>query len=103
MIEWTIAQTDYEIDPESHGQVKVNVLHWRATLEDQGFTASSYGATGDDQNRVYALPALEAVPESVVVGWAQAAMGEEAVADIEASLEAQIEEQVNPTTGGVTY
>jgi hypothetical protein len=103
MSDWTIARTDYDIDPQVVGQVKVTNLHWRATLEDQGFQSSSYGSTPDDQNRTYTLPALEAVPEAVVVGWAQAALGEEQVAAIEAGLEAQIEEQVNPTTGGVTY
>jgi hypothetical protein len=103
MSDWTISRTDYAIDPDANGQVKVTTLHWRTTLVDGPYTASSYGATGDDQNRVYALPALEAVPEHVVVGWAQAALGEEQVAAIEAGLEAQIVEQKTPTTGGVTY
>jgi hypothetical protein len=103
MSDWTISRTDYAIDPDANGQVKVTTLHWRTTLVDGPYTASSYGSTGSDEERVYALPALEAVPEAVVVGWAQAALGEEQVAAIEAGLEAQIAEQKTPTTGGITY
>jgi hypothetical protein len=103
MSDWTIARTDYVIDPEVNGQVKVTTLHWRTTLVDGEFSAGSYGATPDEGNRVYALPALEAVPESVVVGWAQAALGAEEVAAIEERLLAQIVEQKNPTSGGITY
>jgi hypothetical protein len=81
--------------------VKVTALHWRATLFADGFTASSYGTTPDDGNRVYTLPALENVPESVVIGWSQQALGAEGVARIEQALVDDIEQQKNPTSGSV--
>jgi hypothetical protein len=100
---WSVSQTDYDIDPDSNGQVKVTNLHWRTMLEDGLYTATSYGSTPDDQNRVYTLAALQNVPESVVVGWVQAALGAEEVQRIEAALLASIAEQKNPTSGGITY
>ena len=88
--------------PMANGQVKVTTLHYRASLTDGTFTATSYGTTADDQNRVYTKAALEAVPESVVIGWIQQALGAEAVAEIEAQLAANLAELQNPTTGTVT-
>jgi len=40
----------------------------------------------------------------MAVGWAKAAMGDEQVAAVEASIDAQIAEQANPTHGtGVSW
>ena len=99
MSDWTIERCNYDYDANPGGQVLVTYLHWTATLVDGANSASRYGATPDDQNRVYAEAALLNVPESVIVGWAQAALGVDAVAEIEAGLLADIAEQVTPTTG----
>ena len=98
---WSAPAVDWQ-DAEQQGQVKVSTLHWRATLEADGYTASSYGATPDDGDRVYTLPALEAVPESVVIGWIKQALGDEEVARIEQALLDDIVEQKTPTSGTVT-
>ncbi len=99
---WGAPALDWTNEEQTQGQVKVTTLHWRATLEADGFTASSYGATPDDQNRVYTKPALENVPGSVVIGWIQQALGAEEVARIEQALLDDIAEQKNPTSGSVT-
>jgi hypothetical protein len=98
---WSAPAVDW-VDDEQPGQVKVTTLHWRATLEADGFTASSYGTTPDEGNRVYTKPALEAVPESVVIGWIHQALGDEEVARIEQALLDDIAQQKNPTSGTVT-
>ena len=98
---WEAPAVDWDSHEQTQGQVKVTTLHYRAHLEDQGFSASTYSTTPDGQNRVYTLPALEAVPESVVIGWIQQALGPEEVARIEQGLADNIESQVNPTTGTV--
>lgn len=98
---WSSPAVDYE-KIATGGDVLVTTLHWRAVLEADGFTASSYGTTPDDQDRIYTLPALEAVPESVVIGWIQQALGAEEVARIEQALLDDIAEQKNPTTGTVS-
>jgi hypothetical protein len=98
---WSAPAVDW-VDDEQPGQVKVTTLHWRARLEVDGFSASSYGATPDDQNRVYTKAALEAVPESVVIGWIHQALGDEEVARIEQALLDDIAQQKTPTSGTVT-
>jgi hypothetical protein len=99
---WTVSYCGWSNEGQSQGQVKVTVLHWRATLDEGEFHAEQYGSTPDDQNRIYTLAGLEAVPEAVMVGWAQQALGQEEVDRIEAALAADIAEQQNPTTGGVS-
>ena len=98
---WKAPAVNWQDVEDGSGQVKVTTLHWRATLEADGFTATSYGTTPDDQNRVYTKPALEAVPESVVIGWIKQALGDEEVARIEQALLDNIAEQKNPTSGTV--
>ena len=102
MAKWSAPAVDWNDVEESQGQVKVTILHWRCTEGAGEFTASSYGTTPDDQNRVYTKPALESVPESVVIGWIQQALGDEEVARIEQALLDDIEQQKNPTSGTVT-
>lgn len=99
---WSAPAVDWTDAEQGNGQVKVTTLHWRATLADAEFSASSYGTTPDDGNRVYTKPALENVPESVVIGWIQQALGDEEVARIEQRLLDDIEMQKNPTSGTVT-
>jgi hypothetical protein len=105
---WKAAAVDWAEDGAStmptaaaSAQVKVTTLHYRASLTDGTYTASNYGTTPDDQNRVYTLPALENVPESVVIGWIKQALGDEEVQRIEQGLVDSIESQKNPTTGTV--
>ena len=103
MATWNAPAVDWQDVEDNPSQCKVTTLHWRATLVDGDFTASSYGTTPDDQNRVYTKPALENVPESVVIGWIQQALGDEEVARIEQALADNIAEQQNPTSGTVAY
>lgn len=100
-VEWKAPAVDWVDLEDDSSQCKVTTLHWRATLVDGEFTASSYGTTPDDQNRVYTKPALESVPESVVIGWIQQALGDEEVARIEQALADDIAEQAAPTGGTV--
>ena len=99
MSDWEIDRCDYDLDVNPGGQVLVTQLHWRATLVSGANTATRFGLTPDDQNRVYAEAALLNVPEAVIVGWAQAALGVDAVAVIEAGLLADIAAKETPTTG----
>ena len=100
---WDIARCGYDVEPGPGNSVKVTYMEWKATLTEGEFTATLYGTTPDDQNRVYALPALKNVPEHVIVGWAQDALGPDEVANIEAKLAANVAEQTVPTSGGINY
>lgn len=100
-VNWSAPAVDWQDVEGNPSQAKVTTLHWAATLEDQGFTAHAYGATADDQNRVYTKPALESVPEATVVEWIHQALGAEEVQAVENRLADSIADQANPTSGTV--
>jgi len=74
----------------------VVTCHWRASLTDGDYTASSYGAEGFNQRSPDDPDFIpyEDLTEGVVREWVREKIG----ADIEAGLEAQIEAQKNPTS-----
>ena len=108
MADWLVHYCAHTGEGQSGGQVKVTELTWEASLTDGPVAAVQKGTTGDNSNRVYTLPALQAVPESVMVGWAQQAIDEEAaatgsktVAEIEAYLDELMAIAKDPAEGGV--
>jgi hypothetical protein len=74
--------------------------HWTATKTDGDYTASAYGSIGlpakDPSDPTFV--AYESITEAQAVEWVKAAMGEEAVAALEANLDGQIEAQKNPVS-----
>ena len=94
---WTIAQCDRELSDGG-----ITTAHWRVTasqtLEDVEFTASSYGTCGftpDPESGDY-TPYSD-VTETEVLQWCwDNGIDQEA---IEASLQADIDLQITPTTG----
>lgn len=103
MSEWTTSFCRYAIDPEVQGQVKVTLMDYKVTKEDQGFTALTSGVVDlEEDDRVFPLPALENVPENVMTGWVQDALGAEEVQRIEDGLDAEIAIQIelNKATNG---
>ena len=102
MADWKVSYCEYTSKDQQAGQVLVTTLHYNVSLTDGEYFASSYGTTTDEGNRVYALPALQAVPEHVMVKWVTDALGEEEVVEIEQRLKDDIELQKNPVDGGFT-
>lgn len=105
--EWKTGYCEYDIEDDQQGQVKVTTLHWNCEAWDDAYTgyphATSVGTVdASEQSRVYTLPALEAVPASVMTGWVKQALGDEGVQEIEDNLLAQYNELVAPTKGGLT-
>jgi len=108
MADWFVHYCAHTGEGQSGGQVKVTTLTWEASLTDGPDTVFQKGSTGDHSNRVYALPALQAVPESVMVGWAKQAIDDEAaatgsstVAEIEAQLDDLMVTAKDPAEGGL--
>jgi hypothetical protein len=95
MINWKIIQLERNL---SDGLVTTS--HWVATKTDNDFIASSYGSLS--------LPAKSAsdatfvayadIKEDQAINWTKEAMGADAVAALEANLNAQIEAQKSPVT-----
>jgi hypothetical protein len=68
-----------------------------ATSDDGVYASSAYGSIGLEQPEGEVIPFAELTPE-VVIGWVQAKLGgEEKVDEIQAALQAQIDEQRAPS------
>ena len=97
---WTIAQCDRELSDGG-----ITTAHWRVTatqtVADVDYTATSYGTcsfTPDPESGDY-TPYTD-VTEAEVLGWCWAdGVDQEA---IEASLQANIDLQINPVSGSGT-
>jgi len=92
---WTIANLEYTNDADKG----VVVAHYRVDGVDGEYTMGAYGSqsfTPDASAEGYV--AFDSLTESTVVGWVQNALGgAEKVAEIEAAIQAKIDEQKNPT------
>ena len=80
-------------------------VHWIVTgfsdeLKPDGvaYSATSIGTQNVPWNPEGAFIPFEDLTNEIVVEWTQAAMGEEQVASIEASIASQIESLINPTS-----
>jgi hypothetical protein len=73
-------------------------VHYTVDANDGTYSAGAYGSIGLEQpDPETMIPYAELTPE-VVIGWVKEKLGgEEKVAEIEAALQAQIDEQRQPT------
>jgi hypothetical protein len=85
-ITWAIVQLDRQI---SDGLV--TVAHWRADAVDGEHSAGSYGSVGFERGESFI--AYESLTEAQVTAWAKEKLE---VAEIEASLQAQIDAKKYP-------
>ena len=91
-VTWTIAQLERNTSDDG-----VVVAHWRASEVDGDHSGSSYGTCGFTPNaEAEGYTAYADITEAQAVEWVKASMGEEAVAAMEASIAAQIEESKAP-------
>ena len=81
----------------------VVVAHWRASEVDGDHSGSSYGTCGFTPNaEAEGYTAYADITEAQAVEWVKASMGEEAVAALESSIAAQIEESKAPAVAAGT-
>ena len=102
---WDIVNMERELpDGVTPPNGQINTIHYTVTRYDQSETASSYGSVGlGDPNPDDYTPFSQITKEQAV-GWVKDALGAEQVAAIETSLEAQIQEKLNPTeSAGVPW
>ena len=93
---WNVSTVDVkEIDGKAD---TVSNVHWRLTGTDDtnDESATVYGTQTLDTSDLSDFTAFADLTVSDVQGWVEAAMGEEAVTNMKAGLDAQIEELVNP-------
>lgn len=91
---WTIA--NLERNTADGGVV---VAHYRVDAVDGEYTAGAYGSMGFTPDAsADGFIAFDSLTEATVIGWVQEAIGgAEKVAEIEAALQAKIDEDKNPT------
>jgi hypothetical protein len=89
---WKIAQLERET---SDGYVFT--AHYTVDANDGTYKAGAYGSLGFERPEGELIPFAD-LTEELVIGWVKEALGgNEKVAEIEGALQAQIDEQRNPT------
>jgi len=89
---WLISQLDSI--PSLDGMDKViSVIHYRAQKQHEDFTANTYGALSVDAPHESSFTPYDEVTKQMVEGWLTEGLDCEA---IEANLDAQIENFLNP-------
>jgi len=73
----------------------VNTAHYTISAEDGTYSAGAYGSLGFE--RPETLVPYADLTEATVVGWVKDQLGAEKVTEIEAALQAQLDEQTAPT------
>ena len=92
--------------PLEDGEVDVVYnVHWIVTgvsdelkPDDSAYSATNIGTQNVPWNPEGAFIPFEDLTNEIVVEWTQAAMGEEQVASIEASIASQVESLIKPTS-----
>jgi hypothetical protein len=75
----------------------VITVHYTVDANDGTYSAGAYGSVGLEQPEGDVIPYADLTPE-VVIGWVQDKLGgDEKIAEIEAALQAQIDEQRSPS------
>ena len=94
---WVIEQMNCYPTYESQTDVVFNVA-WRANATDGTYNATSYGTVGITYVAGSPYTPFADLTQAQVVGWVQAALGQEQVDAIDAGLATNIANQVNPPT-----
>jgi len=97
-MEWNVKTVDVYPTKDEHTNVIFNV-HWRVSkTEGEDYSASSYGTQTLNTDDLSGFIDFDSVTTAEVQAWVIDAMGEEAVTELAANLDAQIEDQKNPTS-----
>ena len=75
----------------------VYTVHYTVNAVDGTYTSGAYGSLGLEAPESDPIPFAD-LTEEIVVGWVKDKFGAEKVAEIEAALQAQLDEQHAPTT-----
>jgi len=104
---WNCKTVDVYPTHDSHSDV-VYVVHWRLTAtsdqthevdgEDVPYTASVYGSEGVSTDDLSNFKPFADLTNAIVTGWVETAIGADEVASMKSGLDANIVEQITPTT-----
>ena len=101
---WDVNTVDVYPTDEGHSNVIYNV-HWRLNATDtqvdaegNPYTASVYGTQVLNTSDLSNFTDFDSVTSSQVQGWVEGAMGAEEVKSLKDNLDANIADQINPTS-----
>ena len=96
---WNCTTVDTYPTKSDQTDVIFNV-HWRLNgvddTKDEN-TGDSYGVVSLDTEDLSTFTAFADITEANVIGWVEAALGEDQVAALKTSIDAQIAEKITPT------
>jgi len=92
---WVISQLECYPQQDNHTDV-VFTIHWRRQATDGTHNADIYGSQSVTLDPDAPFTAYADLTEAQVIGWLEDAMGKETLAAQVASLDQQIEDQINP-------
>jgi hypothetical protein len=96
---WNIAQLERHLpDGQTCSDGAVYTVHWTASLEEDGETASAYGSVGLGAPDPDSFTPFSELTKEDVMNWTFDALGVDQVVSIEESLHNQIQQKVNPTS-----
>ena len=90
VITWSIANLERET-----ADGFVFTAHYTVNAKDDTYSAGAYGSIGFERPKK--LVAFSQLTEQVVTGWVKEALGADKVAEVEAALQNQLDQQRKPT------
>jgi hypothetical protein len=91
VITWKIAQLERET-----ADGYVFTCHYTVNAEDGTYSSGAYGSLGLERPEGTMIPFAD-LTEEIVIGWVKDKFGAEKVAEIEAALQARLDEQHAPS------
>lgn len=85
----------------TESQVVYNV-HWRVTGSDETNSATVIGTQSLETADLSGFSSFDSVTHEDMITWTKAAMGEDRVSELEANLDAQLEELATPSSVTLT-
>ena len=98
-VSWDIATMERHLpDGDTCPDGAVYTVHWTASLEENGESASCYGSIGLGAPDPQSFTPFADLTKQEVVNWVLAALGADKVVSIEESLYNQVQQKINPTS-----
>jgi len=94
-ITWIVEQMDCYPTADGENDV-VFTVHWRCNGVDGVYTGTSYGTQSVTYAAGEPFTPYADLMQDQVIGWVKDAMGPEQVASIEANVEKQVQDAMNP-------
>jgi hypothetical protein len=95
---WKIKNLDYVISDKGYFNVITNV-HWSLTGSNGAYLAEVSGVQFLPTNNDKPFVAYKDLTEEIVINWLVSNFGEDQISSFKLSIDAEIEAQINPTTG----